>query len=213
MDASFASGQSFWNRSTRSELLMNGRPMAIRSAWPSDNAFPAGAPCVATRRGNDKTYWSDGQVRRVTWGTYMRLSTVEVAAKAVDYHCPVEATLDVIGGKWKVVILYHLTHDGNHRFAVLRRKIPGVRERMLTQQFRVFEDDGIVHREVYAEVPPKVEYSLTDYGKTCARSPRSCASGASGIWGASLLKRGPHRRAVDDARIIRTIQGTAKETT
>lgn len=65
----------------------------------------------------------------------------------------------------KVVILFHLTHDGTHRFAELRRKIPGVSERMLTQQLRELEGDGIVHREVYAEVLPKVKYSLTNYGE------------------------------------------------
>ena len=119
----------------------------------------------------------------------MRVSTVEVAAKAVEDHCPVEATLDVIGGKWKVVILYHLTHDGTHGFAVLRRKIPGVSERMLTQQLRELEEDGIVHREVYPEVPPKVEYSLTDYGKSLRPITEVMCE-----WGKRHIKRSKAKR-------------------
>ncbi|WP_274651026.1 winged helix-turn-helix transcriptional regulator [Paenibacillus humicola] len=82
-----------------------------------------------------------------------------------DEGCPVEFTLDVIGGKWKGVLLYHLI-EGPIRFNEFRRICPTITQRMLTLQLRELEEDGVVHREVYHQVPPKVEYSLTEFGKT-----------------------------------------------
>ena len=81
--------------------------------------------------------------------------------------CPVAATLDVIGGKWKGVIVFHLL-SGTKRFNELHRLMPEATQRMLTRQLRELESDQIVTREVFAEVPPKVEYSLTEYGRTLA---------------------------------------------
>jgi DNA-binding HxlR family transcriptional regulator len=85
--------------------------------------------------------------------------------KRASTKCPAEATLHVIGGRWKVIILWHL-FQGRQRFSALRRGIKGITQKVLTQQLRELERDGIVHREVFPTVPPKVEYSLTPRGET-----------------------------------------------
>jgi DNA-binding HxlR family transcriptional regulator len=85
--------------------------------------------------------------------------------KRPAFQCPAEPTLAVIGGPWKVRILYHL-FDRPHRFSELKRALDGCTQKMLTQQLREMESDGIVRRKVFAQVPPKVEYSLTPRGKT-----------------------------------------------
>jgi len=83
-----------------------------------------------------------------------------------QFGCPVEATLAVISGKWKAVLIFHMMNTGPHRFAELRRKTTGISDRVLTRQLRELETDGVVARKVFAEVPPRVEYSLTEYGES-----------------------------------------------
>ena len=116
-------------------------------------------------------------------------------AKAYDCAagCPVEATLDLIDGKWKGVILYHLLDD-TVRFNELGRRLSRITQRMLTRQLRELETAGLIHREVYLEVPPRVEYSLTKLGRTLEPILRSLWS-----WGNTYL---------DDRR---TAPGTIKE--
>jgi DNA-binding HxlR family transcriptional regulator len=79
--------------------------------------------------------------------------------------CSVEATLGLIDGKWKGTVLFHLL-DGTLRFNELRRRLPGITQRMLTNQLRELEADGLISREVFAQVPPKVEYTLSPLGRT-----------------------------------------------
>ena len=95
----------------------------------------------------------------------MRNTKIELNDSPGAEGCPVETTLDVIGGKWKGIILYHLI-SGTKRFNEFQKLHPCITQRMLTLQLRELERDGVVHREVYKEVPPKVEYSLTEFGRT-----------------------------------------------
>lgn len=81
------------------------------------------------------------------------------------YNISVEATLEVLGGKWKCVILCHLTH-GKKRTSELKRLMPNITQKMLTQQLRELEQDGVINRIVYNQVPPKVEYELSKYGQS-----------------------------------------------
>ena len=99
------------------------------------------------------------------------------------YNCPVEAAIDVVGGKWKPLILWWL-HQRTYRFGELRRQIPGITEKMLTQQLRELEKDDIVDRRVYPTVPPKVEYSLTEYGRSLKRALRAICD-----WGKIHMER------------------------
>lgn len=80
--------------------------------------------------------------------------------------CPVATTVQLIGNKWKLLILRNLLYNGNQRFTDFTKTIPAISKKVLTDNLRALEDDGIIDRQVYAEVPPRVVYSLSDLGKT-----------------------------------------------
>lgn len=107
-----------------------------------------------------------------------------MAARTGPYICGIDAALDVVSGKWKGLVLWELAAHGVRRFAELRRGLPGVSEKMLTQHLREMEHDGLVRRTVYAEVPPRVEYSLTDDGRAL-----NDALAPLGEWGRARIRR------------------------
>lgn len=81
-------------------------------------------------------------------------------------NCHVEDALSILVGKWKPIILLHLLQNGTKRFSELKRSLPGITQKMLTKQLRELEDEDIIKRVVYPQVPPKVEYSITEYGRS-----------------------------------------------
>jgi len=101
----------------------------------------------------------------------------------LSLECPTEAALAVIGGRWKVPILWHL-HRETLRFGELSRLLPGITQKMLTNQLRELERDGIVNRKVFAEVPPRVEYSMTPLGVSLQPLLEALSR-----WGEAFLKR------------------------
>ncbi|MCI3226150.1 helix-turn-helix domain-containing protein [Streptomyces sp. NP-1717] len=116
------------------------------------------------------------------------------AARRGPYFCGIDAAMDVVSGKWKSLILWELHHYGTRRFGELRRGLPGVSEKMLIQHLREMEEDGLVRREVYPEVPPKVEYSLTEHGVSL-----NTALASLGQWGTERIRRIGAEKVAPDA--------------
>jgi DNA-binding HxlR family transcriptional regulator len=104
-------------------------------------------------------------------------------AKKMPESCGIGPALEVIGGKWKALLLWRI-HQRPHRFGELKRLTPGISEKMLMQQLREMEAEGIVSREVFAEVPPRVEYSVTQWGAELDQALTPLA-----VWGAQHAKR------------------------
>lgn len=102
-----------------------------------------------------------------------------------DKSCPIEHTVNLIGHKWKVLIIRNLMNEGTLRFGELSKGIHGISQKMLTQQLRQLEEDRIILRKVYPEIPPKVEYSLTELGMTLKPILDAMSS-----WGKEHIKTG-----------------------
>ncbi|GKU24406.1 winged helix-turn-helix transcriptional regulator [Clostridium folliculivorans] len=98
--------------------------------------------------------------------------------------CPIETTVNLIGDKWKVLIMRDLLLRGTHRFGELKKGITGISEKMLTQQLRDLEQNGLISRKVYSEIPPRVEYSVTELGNSLRP-----IFDAMHVWGTDYLQK------------------------
>src|SRR3954470_7547979 len=117
-------------------------------------------------------------------------------ARRGPYICGIDAGMDVVSGKWKSLILWELHQHGTRRFGELKRGLPGVSEKMLIQHLRELERDEVVHREVFHEVPPKVEYSLTPIGVELNEALRPL-----GVWGTE------HKARLEKLRLAESVSG------
>ena len=117
-------------------------------------------------------------------------------AQRKSLHCPVEVALSIIGGRWKILIIYQL-FEGKHRVNEMRRAIEGISQRVLTQNLRELERDGIVARKVFPESPPHVEYALTAFGQTLEPVlGRLCE------WGEAYKRSGGEPQAMREAILV-----------
>ncbi|GAA0538230.1 MULTISPECIES: winged helix-turn-helix transcriptional regulator [Streptomyces] len=107
-----------------------------------------------------------------------------MAPRKGPYVCGIDAALDVVSGKWKGLVLWELNAHGTRRYAELRRALHGVSEKMLTQHLRQMEQDGLISRTVYPEVPPRVEYTLTEAGAALNEALQPL-----GEWGRGRIRR------------------------
>ncbi|MFT9497748.1 winged helix-turn-helix transcriptional regulator [Anaerosolibacter sp.] len=105
-----------------------------------------------------------------------------------EYLCVIDLTIDVCGGKWKPLILWHLGNSSVLRFNEIRKHMPTISHKMLSQQLKELEQSGMIHRNVYPEIPPKVEYSLTDLGEDLMPVLKSM-----GNWGVKYYKANTNR--------------------
>jgi DNA-binding HxlR family transcriptional regulator len=109
--------------------------------------------------------------------------------------CGLDVVLGLIGGKWKMLILYHLCH-GSRRFGELRRLLPGISEKMLIQDLRQMQESGLLVRKDYQQIPPKVEYSITQFGKALGKSMAPLCA-----WGAKNRKRALGKKSLQKTAV------------